>query len=503
MKDHPLYFSRGFGLLLSTVLVAGCASYTATVLKPPAADSATVETSIARTSIGFGEPAEEQLESPKMIMQTGAETVDEKFADGVRSELVIQQSPLSQSLGELEMLAVDQNPRLVKLYREYNAASSRSRYVNKLPDPKVGTNVFGAPIQTASGSQRAVLSASQAIPWLGKLDAEEQRACFEAFAVRADYLAERLRVIAAVRTGWYRLYVIDQQIETAKANQELLQSLIDVANAQIATGTATQGDVLLGTLELSKLEERLLTYRKLRVAVQAEVNRLVARDADLPIAVPAELEIALPDLSAREIYETTLRSQPEIQAAQLRTQASRWGIEVAHLSRRPELTVSANYFFTDNNRPPSTIFDVGQDPWSLGAQVSIPLWRDKYDALEDEATWKHLASTDNEAELRDRYDALITELLAEARRADETAKLYKNTILPQARQTLRADQESYSRGAVEFDRVIRDYRNLLTLELGYHSAVGELAVSLAQLSRVAGQDVKLTPVPALPGLPQE
>ena len=176
---------------------------------------------------------------------------------------------------------------------------------------------------------------------------------------------------------------------------------------------------------------------------------------------------------------------------------------MAHLSRRPELTVSANHFFTDNNRPPSALYQVGQDPWSLGAQVSIPLWRDKYDALEDEATWKHLASTDNEAELRDRYDALITELLAEARRADETAKLYKNTILPQARQTLRADQESYSRGAVEFDRVIRDYRNLLTLELGYHSAVGELAVSLAQLSRVAGQDVKLTPVPALPGLPQE
>ncbi|MCA9004592.1 MAG: TolC family protein, partial [Planctomycetaceae bacterium] len=402
MKDHPLFVSCGIGLLCSTILMTGCASHTATVQKPAAADSEPVETSVAHIEIGFDEPVQEQQEVPAEIVQTGA--IEGEILDGAQSELVIQQPPLSQSLVELEMLAVDQNPRLVKLYREYNAASSRSHYVNKLPDPKVGTNVFGAPIQTASGSQRAVLSASQAIPWLGKLDAEEQRACFEAFAVRADYLAERLRVIAAVRTGWYRLYVIDQQIETAKANQELLQSLIDVANAQIATGTATQGDVLLGTLELSKLEERLLTYRKLRVAVQAEVNRLVARDADLPIAVPADLQVALPALSAREIYETTLRSQPEIQAAQLRTQASRWGIEVAHLSRRPELTVSANYFFTDNNRPPSALYQVGQDPWSLGAQVSIPLWRDKYDALEDEATWKHLASTDNEAELRDRYD---------------------------------------------------------------------------------------------------
>ncbi|WP_417388839.1 TolC family protein [Gimesia sp.] len=505
MKDHPSLVVCGFGLLYLIVTITGCASHTATVQKSAAANAEDVASSAARTSVDLDIPVEEQQESPAEIVQTGAEAFDGEFAEGARSVVVIPQPPLTQSLVELEMLAVEQNPRLVKLYREYNAASSRSRYVNKLPDPKVGTNVFGAPIQTASGSQRAVLSASQAIPWLGKLDAEEQRACFEAFAVRADYMAERLRVIAAVRTGWYRLYVIDQQIETANANQELLRSLIDVANAQIATGTATQGDVLLGTLELSKLEERLLTYRKLRVAVQAEVNRLLARDADLPIAVPGELEISLPVLSAREIYETTLRSQPEIQAAQLRTQASRWGIEVAHLSRRPELTVSANYFFTDNNRPASTLYQVGEDPWSLGAQVSIPLWRDKYDALEDEATWKHLASTDNEAELRDRYDALITELLAEARRADETAKLYQNTILPQARQTLRADQESYSRGSVEFDRVIRDYRNLLTLELGYHSAVGELAVSLAQLSRISGQDVKLAPAPApeLPEQPQE
>ena len=492
MKERPTRTSFACGMAIIAVSIVGCASSSATVR----------ETASVKLDV---EPAviDEIAQSDTRIVQASSELPVSTTEIGSQSALVIPQPVFAHSLNELEILAVDQNPRLVKLYQDYHAASSRAMYVDELPDPKLGASVFGAPIQTASGSQRAILSASQLIPWLGKLNAEEQRASFNAFAVRADYMAERLRVIAAVRTGWYRLYVIDKQIETAKANQELLKALIEVANAQIATGTATQGDVLLGTLELTKLEERLLTYAKLRIAIQAEVNRLVARDADIPVTVVENLQIKLPSLNSQAVYQSALESQPEIQAAQLRTQATRWGIEVAHLSRRPELTVSAKYFFTDNNRPASTVVDVGEDPWSLGAQVSIPLWKEKYDALEDEATWNHLASTNSETEILDRYDARITELLAEAKRAEETADLYKNTILPQAQQTLRADQESYSRGAVEFDRVIRDYRNLLTLELGYHQAVGELAISLTRLSQVIGQDLSMNNSPALPALPIE
>ncbi len=498
MKEHPAVIVCGYGLVLSAVFVVGCATGSTTLQDAGSARIEAERTPAERDSLDNVPTSESE------IVQTGSEFLDSSIEGDNKLETVVPQPFPAHSLIELEQLAVDMNPRLVKLYREYHAATSRARYVDELPDPKIGANVFGgAAIETAAGSQRAILSASQMIPWLGKLSAEEQRASFEAFAVRADYLAERLRVIAAVRTGWYRLYVIDKQIETTKANQELLKSLTDVANAQIATGTATQGDVLLGTLELSKLEERLLTYRKLRVAVQAEVNRLLARDTEIPVITSKELHVDLPALSLNTLFQNSLTSQPEIQAAQLRTQATQWGIEVARLSRRPELTISGNYFFVDNNRPPSSVVNVGEDPWSLGAQVSVPLWREKYDALEDEATWKHLASNNSETEVIDRYDALITELLAEARRAEETAVLYKNTILPQARQTLRADQESYSRGAVEFDRVIRDYRNLLTLELGYHQAIGELAISMAQISRAVGQDTPMTKLPSLPVLPDE
>ena len=474
-------------LCILLTLVCGCASNRAAKVGANAIVAAPSKVVSINRDVA-GEPAP----SSPPIQQVGFEETTIALSENDPETLP---SPLSDAdLATLELAALDQNPRLVRLHQEYQAAVARSQYVDKLPDPKLGANVFGNPLETASGSQRANMNVSQTIPWLGKLNAEQQRACFEAFAVRAEFAAERLRVISGVRTGWYRLYVIDKQIETAEANQKLLKSLIDVANARIATGKASQGDVLLGTLELSQLEERLLTLRKQRRGSEGEINRLVARPVETPIQSPANLVVGVPKYTVADIHQIALNSQPEIEAARLRTQATRWGIEVARLNRRPEFTFSANYFFTDNNRPASTVVNVGQDPWAIGVQVSVPLWREKYDAMENEANWKHQAAHSSVQELSDRYEAVILDLLTEAKRAAETATLYRSTILPQARQTLSSDQDSYSNGVVEFDRVIRDYRSLLTLELGYQQAIGDLAIANTRIQQAAGQDLAFDPL---------
>lgn len=481
--------------------LAGCTTSRSASRESVHSDSAPApfeqERCAAKPDMGSSEPNIRQVTFQEGGESGSSPSLQEGVVDDV-SELpnddIVGEFP--HGLSDLNVLirtAMVQNPRLSRLYQDYQAAAARSEYVDKLPDPKLGANVFGDPIETAAGSQRANMNLSQTVPWLGRLSAQQQQACFEAFAIRAEYAAERLRVVASIRVGWYRLYVIDKQIETAEGNQELLESLIDVANARIATGNASQGDVLLGTLELSKLEERLLTYRRQRRAVEAEINRLAGRPAEIPITSPQGIPTGMIDLDAVTIHQIALGSQPEIDAARLRTQATRWGIEVARLQRRPDFMLSASYFFTDANRPATPVVNVGEDPWALGVQVSIPIWKQKYDAMQNEAGWKHQAAHSSVAELADRYDALILDLVTESQRASETAKLYTTTILPQARQTLSADQESYSNGSVEFDRVIRDYRNLLTLELGYHQAIGDLAIANAHIQQAAGRDLMVSP----------
>lgn len=394
--------------------------------------------------------------------------------------------PVGTALASLESSALQQNSALRRLSQQLEAARAKIGYVDGLPDPTLAANVFVSPIETAAGSQRTNLSVSQMIPWLERLDAKRQRACFEAMALQQQVAAERLRIVADLRELWYRLYFIERQIEISEANQLLIKDLIDVANARVATGKAAQGDVLAGTLEYSRVEEQLVMFRQQRGSTVATLNRVIGRSADVPLSVPEEIEAAVPNYQHAQLRDLAFQRQPLIQSARIRTQATRWGIEVARLQRRPDFSVSASWFEIDSNRPQPNIVDVGQDAWSLGASVSIPLWEKKYNAIENEARWNHAAAHASVADLQQQFDARLLDLWQQAVAANETAELYEDTILPQARDTLEADQQAYSTGTVEFDRVIRDVRNLLTLQVGYHRAVAQLATAGARIEQATG-----------------
>ncbi|MEK6249183.1 MAG: TolC family protein, partial [Planctomycetales bacterium] len=244
--------------------------------------------------------------------------------------------------------------------------------------------------------------------------------------------------------------------------------------------------------------EQMLTFEQQMVSTKSQLNRIIGRNADHPISIPKTIQPSLPKWSHDMLRQVAWQQQPEIAAAQLRTQATCWGVQVARLERRPDLSVNATWFAIDDNRPAATtLVDVGRDALSFGVAMNVPLWHQKYDAMEQEAAWKHSASVASVDHVMQRYDSLLRDLWERAITADETAKLYRQTLIPQGRQTLAADQQSYSNGAVEFDRVIRDFRNLLMLELGHHRSIGELASILARIEQAVGTDLSTSQIEAL------
>lgn len=89
-------------------------------------------------------------------------------------------------------------------------------------------------------------------------------------------------------------------------------------------------------------------------------------------------------------------------------QATSWGVQVASLARVPDVTVNFSWFFMDDNRPPTSVVNVGEYAWSLGASVNLPLWADKYNSMEHEAGFRHAAAHATIDDLRRRYDTLPT-----------------------------------------------------------------------------------------------
>jgi outer membrane protein TolC len=371
--------------------------------------------------------------------------------------------------------------------QEAAAVWAKSGYVGQLPDPSVGTMFFAPPMHFEPDRQLAEMQFMQMIPWLGRLKAETRQAQMEALAAENLYRAERLRVIGDIRANWFKLYVLAKQVEITEADQEQLQALIRTANARVATGVAQPGDVLMATLEYSSLQEQLLTYRQQIATTTAELNRLLGRDASVPIAPPTTVDAALPPWSHDMLRAIAFDSQPELIAAQMRTAATRWGIEVARLERRPDLTFGATWMIMD--APGALMEDAGKDSWVLGVTTTLPIWDRKYDAMTAEASREHYAAHASADEVAARVDALLLDLWEQAMASHRTVQLYEESILPQARQTFEADQQALVNNTVTFDRVVRDYRTLLNLELGYHRALAQLATVLARIRQAVGADL--------------
>lgn len=406
------------------------------------------------------------------------------------------QSQSQESLGGLEAWAIANNPTLRRMQQEAAAEWAKTGYVSKLPDPTVSSMFFTPPMNFEPDRQLAEVQVMQMIPWLGRLEAEARRAHMEALVAKTQYQAERLRVVGDIRATWFKLYVLGKQIETTEADKAQLESLITTANTRVRTGDAQPGDVLMATLELSSLQEQLITYRQQVAATTAELNRLVGRDASVPIVPPAKIIAELPAWDHELLRQTAMERQPELNAARLRTAATRWGIEVARLKRRPDLTFGVGWVVMD--APGAMASDAGRDSLTLGVTASVPIWHSKYDAMTSEASREHYAAHASEDEVALRLDALLRDLWEMALASQQTVDLYHNSILPQARQTFEADQKSLINNTVTFDRVIRDYRTLLNLELGYHRALGQLATTLARIRQAIGVDVLTLPESSQP-----
>ena len=404
-------------------------------------------------------------------------------------------------LAELVAAAQAANPSLRRLEQEAASAWDRVPQVRALPDPMVEGTVFGEPMMMGDGRQRGTFMVSQMLPWFRRLDAQGQQAAYEAMMLQQEVNAERLRIAADVKSAWYRLYLLGQQIRINEANSELLESLIEVASSRIAVGEATQGDVLLATVELGRLEEELITFRQQVASSRATLNRLLNRPSETPIPIPGELDVNYAAADLDQLRALAAEYQPDIAAAQLRTQATAWGVCVARLQRVPDVTLLYERMFMEMDAPHG-----GSDPWRVGAGINLPIWSRKYDAIESEAARRHFAANAAVEEVVREYDARIFDLLEQARAAQNTSRLYGETLLPQARQTLDADQQAYAQGQVEFDRVIADVRNVLLLEIGHRRAQTDLATALAELERAVGIDwrpVAQRPAPFVPPIPGE
>jgi outer membrane protein TolC len=385
---------------------------------------------------------------------------------------------------EYIQIALSQNPEIQAARKRMEAAAYQVPVAASLPDPMLGLTVQPEPVQTAAGQQEMSLSASQKLPWFGKLDTRASVAEAQTNVARAHFAATELATIAKVKRAYYELYFIEQAILVTEEEQRRIGEIRDVANARYQASLTSQQDVLRAELEISAIENELIQLRQRLKSGQARLAQLlhVAPQSQLLAVAQLPPEQAPRDLEL--LQRQAVEARPELHAQLAALERDRQVADLARLDYKPDVTLGVSWIdVADIGISPVTN---GRDAVLLSTGVNLPIYRKRLDASVRSAEAKAVSTAREYDSMRDMTLEEVTDLFAQAKSQQEMLTLFEQDILPRARQTLEVSNSAYSVGEVDFLQLLDNWRVLLRYEVMYRRLEASLRQTLAELERVVG-----------------
>jgi len=258
-----------------------------------------------------------------------------------------------------------------------------------------------------------------------------------------------------------------------------LQDFEQTANARYSVGQAAQQDVLRAQTEISRLLARLATLEQKRQSLHADINRLLNRLPNDPLAPPEEIDLTGLRHSTTELNSMLEQSSPLLRGQQRTVERGGRAIALAKREYYPDFELSAL------GQRDTTM---KMDGYQIMLNIKVPLY---YATKQREGVHEAVAS--REAVFQD-LQALHQELLArvkdnvaQAERAEQLVKLLRDAIIPQSRLTLASAQASYAVGKVDFLTLLNALLTLQENELEFHGEMAEHEKALARLEGLIGE----------------
>lgn len=386
------------------------------------------------------------------------------------------------SLADAITEALRVNPEIASAAHRYDAMLQKPTQERSLPDPMVsaGYNANGNPLPGAGlGTEPTAnigFMVSQEIPYPGKRDLRALIASRDADAEFQQIDATRLSITARVKQAYYRLAYTYAVGDVLTRNRDLLDTLLNVSENRYAVGQAAQQDVIKAQTQLSILELQLERVRQERSTREAELNALLARPTAVAIGRPDDLQLTTFDASLEALAMSATDHAPVLRRDQIMIDRSHLAVDAARKEYKPDFAVTGGYYYM-GAMPPMYEFRL---------DVKVPLQRARRAA----AVAEQLSTVE---QTRNAYDSSrlalqgrIQEDYQMAATSVRLARLYRDTVLPQARFALESSMASYQTGTVDFLSVLTNFASVLEYEMNYFDELTSFHVAVSRLEEVTG-----------------
>lgn len=376
------------------------------------------------------------------------------------------------------------NPGLEAAYNRWQAALQKVPQVKTLQNPKLSYAVFVREVETRVGPQEQKFGLSQNFPWFGKLRLRGDVAAEAANAAYQQYQSRKLRLFNEVKNVYYEYYYLDRAIAITDDNIKLLKHLESVAQAKAKAGAPLSG-AIQAQVELGKLDDRSRTLNDFRGPIVARLNAVLDRPYDAPLPWPRSAPFHDIELSQAQLFGWLRELSPELKSLDHAIVKEENAIELAKKDFYPDFTLGIDYVDTGSALNPTTPGS-GKDPVTAFFAINLPIWRGKYKAEVEEAEQRREAALNSR---EDRENLLETDLKMALFRFDDARRkidLFRDTLTPEAEQSLNITEEAYRSGEVDFLNLIDAQRLLLEFQLSFERALANREQQLAEIEMLTG-----------------
>jgi outer membrane protein, heavy metal efflux system len=173
---------------------------------------------------------------------------------------------------------------------------------------------------------------------------------------------------------------------------------------------------------------------------------------------------------------------PELKALDLMTTRAEYAETLARREYFPDIMLGAGLMGGPGTGTDGYMWNPG-----VIAGISLPLWTAKNRAVAQEATALRLSVADSK---QDKLILLMADLKMatfQYRDAERRLALYRDSIVPKARQALDAVLQDYSAGRAEFMSLLNSQRSLLNAQLGQERAAVDFEIAMAEIGCCVGK----------------
>jgi cobalt-zinc-cadmium efflux system outer membrane protein len=394
------------------------------------------------------------------------------------------------TLDEVERIALAENPEIHLAARKLEAAQAHVPLAGALDDPQAMYRGWQVPLTKPWDYNAAqnMLMLGQSFPGRGKRELRTNIAQSDVELANDELETARLRVRVEVRKAFFDMLHAQDENRIHDQHVGIAQQAIEAARIKYSVGKIPQVEVLKAQVALTRLAEHMIRFDRDAEVARAHLNTLIGRPPETPVTVRGDYAVATPLPSLETLIATAMQKRPDLIEAAAGEDKSRREQDLAKKTMVPDFSVSAGYMLMPSGQNP-------RNNYMLEGSMSLPwLNRHKHDAEVNEAA---VAVSEKNAEVTAMKTAAvgqIEESLAEARAAQRLARVYEDSLIPQAEQTLHAAVIAYENDQTSFLDLLDSQMTVVDVDLAAIDALADFNMKMADLEMavgapVAGQEV--------------